>query len=163
MGANQNALAALNAELFIPHGNLLRDVPFLPFGGPGWKRPINRESADGQIISMPADDRAEDVMYKNRSTLRDRRKNIETTIGLFWNGDGMQMRERVIHSRIVLLHNCFPALAIGFANCLLDRSDCLGSWKHAANRKETRLHDCVDAASHSGVASHGITINHEEF
>ena len=61
----------------------------------------------------------------------------------------IQMGQRLIDGLEVLLHNGLTALAIGLLDALLDLRYRLLSRQDTAERKETGLHDRVDAASHA--------------
>src|SRR6516165_8270814 len=51
MRADQYALAALDAQLFVPNGDFLCDVSLFPSRGAGRKSAVRRKGADGQIIA----------------------------------------------------------------------------------------------------------------
>ena len=107
MRANEHAFSTLNTEIFIPDWDFLRDVALFPLGGPCWESSIYRQCADGQIVSTSGDDRAENVANESRRTMRHGGKHVESTGGLVWNCNGMQMSERLIDGCKVLLYDCF--------------------------------------------------------
>ena len=74
----------------------------------------------------------------------------------------MQMRQGVVHRGKILFDECFSALAVGFADCLLDLVDRLFARQHSADREEAGLHDRVDAVAHSRIASHRVAVNHKK-
>ena len=55
MRAHQNTLAALNAQGFIPNGNLLGDVAFVPLCGARGISAAGRQRAHGQAVAMAGD------------------------------------------------------------------------------------------------------------
>ncbi len=162
MRAHEHAFSALNAELFVPHRDLLRDVALLPHRGPRRERSVQRHRADRQIVSASRDDRAEHIANEGGSAVRHGRKNIERTRGVSRNRHRMQTRKRVVHCREVLIDHRIAPLAIRLANRFLDCLDRLLPREHAADREEAGLHDRVDSASHPRIASHRITVDHVE-
>ena len=66
--ANHGALAALDADLRIPHGNFERDVALFPLGGAGGEGAIDGESAHGEFIAVASIDCAEHIALKLRGS-----------------------------------------------------------------------------------------------
>src|SRR5690242_3311608 len=74
----------------------------------------------------------------------------------------MEMRERGVDGGEVLLNDGIAALAVGLLDRRFDLCDRLLSRKHAAERKEARLHDRVDPAAHPGFVCDGISVDYEQ-
>ena len=163
MRAYQDALAALYAELLVPHRNVLRDIPFFPHRSTGGIRSIDRHRTYRQHVAAAFDDPAQNIPHKVRSLGGDRRQYVEKTSYFFRHPDFMQMTERGIHGRVILLHHRITAAAIRFFNRLLDCVDRFLFGKHSADGEEAGLHDRIDAAAHARIAPHGIAVDHVEF
>ncbi len=74
----------------------------------------------------------------------------------------MQVFQRGIDRREVLLHDGFAALAVGLLDRVLDLLDRFVLGQHAADGEEARLHDGVDTAAHAGRFGHFVAVDHEE-
>ena len=74
-----------------------------------------------------------------------------------------QILQRLIDGGKILVHHRLAALAVSFADGILDRGDRLLSRQHIADGEEAGLHDRVDAAAHASFPRDFISINHMEF
>ena len=74
-----------------------------------------------------------------------------------------QICQRLIDGGKILVHHRLAALAISFADGILDRRDRLFPGQHIADGEETGLHDGIDAAAHACFARDLVGINHMEF
>ena len=72
------------------------------------------------------------------------------------------MLQRGVHGGKILLHDRFAALDIGLFDRALDRGDGFVAGQDAADGKETRLHDGVDAPAHAGLLGDFVSVNHVE-
>ena len=80
--ANHGALAALDADLGIPHRNLQRDVALLPLGGSGGEGAVGRERADRQLVAAVLVDRAQYVALEIGRAGGESRRNFDLAGGL---------------------------------------------------------------------------------
>ena len=160
--ADQDALAALNADARIPRGNLKGEVALLPLGGAGGISAVERQGAHGQRIAATGDHRAEDVAHEIRGVHRDGRLDV----GLAGHGlahlDFVQVGERGVNGGQVHLDDLFAFLAVGLADGLLDRLDGFLARKHSGDVEEADLHDRVDAPAHAGGVGHLVGVDHVE-
>ena len=121
MRANHHALAALDAEILVPCGNLQRDVALLPLRGARSGRCRRQAWRSPAAVAVAGGDRAEYVAERSPEP------------GWRWPGkmskladDALRaprpyaVRERSIDGGEVLLHHSFAALAIGLLDGLLD-------------------------------------------
>ena len=120
VGADQNALAALDADLFVPHRNLERDVPFLPLGGGAGESAVDRHGADRQVVAFAGDDLGEHFLDKLRSFFRHRAPQVKGAGNLIRNLDLVQVAEGLVHGGEILLHDGFAALSVGLLDGVLD-------------------------------------------
>ena len=74
----------------------------------------------------------------------------------------MQVFQRRIDRREVLLHHRLAALAVGLLDRVLDLLDGFILGQHAADGEEARLHDGVDAPAHARVFRHLVAVDDEE-
>ena len=84
--ADHGALAALDADLRVPCGNLERQVALLPLGRAGREGSIAGERADGKFVALAGVDGAEDVVLElrgSRETRREFRSCWSLLAGLF--------------------------------------------------------------------------------
>src|SRR5205807_4156334 len=64
MRTDQNALAALDAEIGLPNRNFLCDVALLPLCGAHGICAVDGESTDRQHVAAPGDDLRGDLLYE---------------------------------------------------------------------------------------------------
>ena len=74
----------------------------------------------------------------------------------------VEMVERRVHRREVLLHDAFAALAVGLLDGVLDGRDGFVARQHAADGEEAGLHDGVDALAHAGLLGHFVAVDDVE-
>ncbi len=65
VGADQHALAALDAELLVPLGNFEGDVALLPLRGADGEGAIDGHGADRQIVAFAGDDHGRDLLHES--------------------------------------------------------------------------------------------------
>ena len=75
--ANHDALAALDAQLLIPHRNFQGDVALLPLRGTGGEGAVDGHRADRNLVAVTIDHQRFHVAHEVGSIGRDRRTNIE--------------------------------------------------------------------------------------
>ncbi len=75
--ANHDALAALDAQLFVPHRNFQRDVALLPLRGSRGEGAVDRHGADRDLVAVAGDHQRFHVAHEVGSVRRNRRTNIE--------------------------------------------------------------------------------------
>src|SRR5208337_2009707 len=85
--ADHSALAALNADLRVPGGNLERDVALFPFRGAGGKGPIDWERAHGNLIAVAGVNYAEHIALELGRLRRKRGGHFDLARHLLGNGD----------------------------------------------------------------------------
>jgi hypothetical protein len=115
--ADHRALAALNADVGIPHGKFEREISFFPFGGAGREGAVDREGADREV--------------RRRDFRRLRREHFVRTRALRWRRvrrspvvlrDGRELLLRVkvgqrfIDGLHIFLDDVFALAAVGVAN-----------------------------------------------
>ena len=162
MRANHDALAALDAQLLVPHRNFQRDVALLPLRGSGGEGAINGQRADRNQVAVTVDNQRFHVAHEVRRVRRNRRTDVELRRDRGRDLHFVQVFERGIHGGEVLAHDGLAALAVGLLDGVLDGGDGFVARQHAADGEEAGLHDGVDAAAHAGRLRHLDGVNHVE-
>ena len=91
--ANHDALAALDAEVLVPHRDELRDVALLPLRGAGGECAAGGNGADWKQVAVARGDLAEHVADELRRLAGDGRDEIEVRGGGCGQLDLFKMRE----------------------------------------------------------------------
>ncbi len=146
---HQHALIALNAERLVPHRDLERKIPLLPFRRAGRPRAVHRERAHRQQISLSGQEHGRDPLdelgcqrgHHRRTAMR--RGHARRYRHL------MQMGQCRVDSLEIALHDFGAALAVGLFDRVLDLRDGLCARQDAGDREEAGLHDRVDPAAHA--------------
>ena len=162
MRADEHALAALDAQVRFPDRHLQRDVALLPLRGSQRVGAIHREGADGQVIAIQADDRAQHVLDELGGLGRNGRAAGLGAGDLAGHLHFVQVGQSLIHGVVVLLNHRLATLGIGFLDALLDLVDGVFARQDARDGKEAGLHDGVDAPAHAGGLGHLVGVDHEE-
>ena len=105
---------------------------------------------------------AEHVANERGRGFRNRRKHVERGRYGCRNLHFMQIGERLVHGRPVLLHHSLAALPVGLLDGLFDFGDGLIARQDPANSEEARLEDGIHARAHARLAGHAIGVNHKE-
>src|SRR5947209_5351431 len=114
MRADHHALATLNAEVWLPDGNILRDVALLPLRCADRVSSVQRKRAHWKLIATTRDNFRRDVLHKLRCDLRHGCGDVELARRLLWNRDFKEMCERRVHRREVLFDNSLAAFTVSF-------------------------------------------------
>ena len=162
MRAHHHALAALDAEVFVPHRDFESDVALLPHRGAGRECPVDRQLRNRERIAVAGDDRSEHVLHKLGRGFRNRAAHIEPAGDGVGNRHLVHMVERRVHGGVVLPNHRFAALAVSLVNRLLDLRDRFLARQDAGDREEAGLHDRVDALAHAGVLGDLVAVDHIE-
>ncbi len=100
--ANHDALAALNAELLVPHRNFQRNIPLLPLCGTSGEGAVDWHGADRDQVAVAGNHQAFDVADKLRRVGRHYRPHLELRGSAGGQFHFMQVLQRGIHGRKVL-------------------------------------------------------------
>ncbi len=103
MRADHDALAALDAEILVPHRNELRDVALLPLRRARRERAARRDRAHRERIAVAGRNLPENVAHKLRRLAVDGRNQIEVRRSSARQFHFFKMGQRRIHGREVLL------------------------------------------------------------
>ncbi len=161
--ADHRALAALDADVWIPDRDFVGQVALLPLRRTGGVGAIDGQGADRQLIAFFGDHRAQDLAHEGRCVCRDRGQPFDVAANGRGHLDFVQVFQGVIDRGQVHLDDRFTFAAVGLADRLLDLLDRLIARQHAGDGEEADLHDRVDAAAHPGVARHSVGVDHVEF
>ena len=160
--ANHRALAALDADVFIPDWNEGCNVALFVLRGSGRKGATGGQCADRKQVTLAVGNLTEDVADELRRIAYQSACDVEVGVRCGRNRNLFEIRQGRIDSREVLRHDCFAALAVGLLDRLLDLLDRLILGQHARDGKEAGLHDGVHARTHAGVASHLAAVDDVE-
>ena len=160
MGADEAAVAALDAQLRVPGCDQLGDVALLVRRRAAGVGAVDGQRADRQLVARPAIIAAVTV-----------RTNSGASAGTIGSGSRVGRRplgqlhavqpvERAIDRRLVALHNLGAALAVGLGDRRLDPLDRLLGLEHARDREEARLQHRVDPPGKARVARDLPRIDH---
>ncbi len=160
--ADQHALAALDAELLVPDGDLQSDVALLPHGRRRGERAIHREGGDGERIAVALDDPAEHLADELGRFGGHRRTQILRRGDPARDRHLVQAFQGLVDRGEVLLDNGLAAAPVGLDDRLFDLADGLFARQHAGDGEEARLHDRVDARAHARLAGDRVGVDHVE-
>ena len=162
VGADHGALAALDADLRIPHGDLLGDVALLVLGGAGGEGAVLGELGDLEALALVGDHLAEDSLTNCGAS---------AGTGLFmWSLRGglagyfdlvVSVRARSM-AAMFFCDDVGALPVVGLLRVLLDELDGLVLGEDAGDLEEGGLHDGVDAAAHAGLLGDGHAVDHVE-
>ena len=158
VGANHDALAALDADIGIPDGDELGDIAFFPLGGGARIGAVAGQGADGQIVPFLDQHLAFHLAHELGSRSGNRRQATDGTVGLA-NIDLKQVLQGAVHCVQVHLNDLLPLLAVGLDDRLFDLRDRLFPRQHPRQGKEASLHHRVDASAHAVVAGYLVGID----
>src|SRR5215831_13595379 len=99
MRADQDALAALDAQLLVPHGDFQRNVALLPFGRSGGKTASCWECANREVVPLSGDDRAQNVPNKLRRLPRNGGHEFASASGFGGHADFMKASQCGVYCR----------------------------------------------------------------
>ena len=120
MGTDHRAFTALNAGLRVPRGNLQCDIAFFPLRGAGREGAVDRESADGNAVTVAGVDYAEDIALEFWGLRGECVRRFGFASDLLRNGDFEEVGQSFVDGAEVLLHDLFAFSAVrvadGFAN-----------------------------------------------
>ena len=176
MGAHHHALAALHAQIALPHRHRFSQVAFLEPGrarGPG---AITGEGADRQAIALVGQQRQDHLPFKRREH--------------FWSGRSLglprspsellilitgllvlvkaepvetgQLSQRAVHGLKVARHHSLTLVAIAGLNAAADLGQRRVEGQHPTHRKETDLHHRVDAGAQTRLTGNPVGIDHPD-
>ena len=163
MRADEHALAALDAQVRFPDGDLERDVALLPLGGAGGEGAVHRHGRDGNLFAFEGDDGGECLFDEVRRFGRNRCTHGRFAGGFGRDFDFVQVGQGLVHGFEVLLDDRLAAFAVGLLDGMLDLLDGLFARQDAGDGEEAGLHDGVDAAAHAGQFGHFVGVDVVEF
>src|SRR6185369_15404643 len=99
------------------------------------------------------------VAHKLRRIVRYFGCDFHGAAGNFRNGNLAEMRERCVYRGEVLSNHGLTTFSVALANELLDFRYRFLAWQHAAQCKETRLHDRVDAITKLALLCYAARID----
>jgi hypothetical protein len=148
VGADHDALAALNAHVGIPDGHFLADVALFVLGGAMGEGAVRRHGANGEVIPFPGHDFAQHIPHEGGRIVG--HPLVGGGIADRWaNGDFEQVFQGAVHRLHVHGDDFFALLAVGLADGVLDGFDGLLPGHHPRQGEEAHLHDGVDAVAHA--------------
>src|ERR1700730_10253758 len=152
VGANETALAALDAEFRFPDRHGLRDVSLLECARPRRERAVGRDQTDRDLVAEPNQHLGCDAPHELGSVIRYDLRPVEAARHDRRNLNLLQMRQRPIDRRIILPDHGLTLVRIGLADRLLDMPDRCLTWQHAGDGEEAGLQHGVDACTETDLA-----------
>ena len=162
MRADEHTLVALDAQIRVPNGNFLGDIPLFPLRGSDRPTSIDGKSADREQVPLPGEHHGGHAFDKIGCLVRHGRRTVPRRSGLGGNRHLVERREGRIDRGKVLLDHFRPLAGIRLLDRLLDLRDGLVTREDAGNREETRLHDRVDPRAHARLAGHFVGVDRVE-
>lgn len=159
VGADKDAVAALDADIRMPNRDLAGDIALLEAAGGGGVSAIHRQHGDGDQIAAPRQHLAGDPLDKLAATRCQRQRIVADLLLTGRDGHLMEVGQGVIHRREVALDHFGPLAGIALLDALLDQRDRFVPWQDASQREEAGLHDGVDAIAHTVALGHPIAID----
>ena len=125
MGADHGTLAALDADVRIPHGDFLGEVALFPLGGAGGVGAVSREGTDGQRIAQASEHLRRHLWTKAGACTAGQRQGALTRHPL-WNAYLIQVLQCLVDGAKIHRHDLLTALPVGFLDGFFDGTDGLG-------------------------------------
>ena len=159
VGADQHALAALNADIRVPDRYFQGDVALLPLGGGAGPGAVAGQGGNRQQIAVAFDNRRGDSLDEIGRSAGDRGQHLHPALGLGGDFNPVQMGHSRVHRLEVALDNRLAPFAVAFADGLFDAGDGLVLGQHAADGEEARLHNRIDAHAQIQLRSQGVGVD----
>ena len=159
VGTDEGTLAALDAQIRIPAGQLQGDGALFPGGGAQGPGAVRRYLAHRQFITLTGDEGGGDFAHELRGLIGHRRPEIEIALHAGGQLHLVQVVQRRIDGGEVALHDLAPLASVGLLHRLLDLLDRLPALQYAGNGEEAGLHDGVDAPPHASAPGHLVGVD----
>ncbi len=159
VGADKDAVAALDADIGVPDRDLAGDIPLLEAAGGGGVSTIHRQHGDRDQIATPGQHLAGDALDKLAATRRQWQRIVADLLVTGRNCHLAQVSQGIVHRREVARHHLGPLAGITLLYALLDQRNRLVPWQHPGQREEAGLHYGVDAIAHAVLLGHPIPID----
>ena len=158
MGADHDALAALDADIGVPSGHFVADVALFVLSGAIGEGAVGGHGANGEVVPFPGHDFAQHIPHEGGRIVGHPLVGGGVALGRA-NGDFEQVFQGAVYRLHVHGDDFFTLLAVGFADGFLNGCDGLIPGHHPGQGEEAHLHDGVDAVAHAGVARHLVGID----
>ncbi len=160
MRADEAAIAALDADVRLPHRHEGGDVALFPLRGAGGIGAVHGQHGNRQLVALPRHHHRRHFLHELGRLRRHDGRHFDGAVGLLWQFDRVKCRQGLVHRDIVFLHHVLALFAIGLLDRLLDLGDGLVFGQHAGDGEEAGLHDGVGAAAHAGFLRNLRGVNH---
>ena len=160
--ADDRALAALDADLGVPDGDLAGDGPLFELGGAGRERAVGRQRADGQQVAFAGHERAGDVFDELRGVVGHGGLDLPVARDLVGHRDAHELGERAVDGGVVALDDGRAAASVGLLDRLLDERRGLAGRQRAGELEEAGLHHGVDAVAQARFVGDGVGVDDPE-
>ena len=160
--ADEAAVAALDADIRLPHRYEHRDVALLPAGCGGRIGAVRRQHADWQQIAVAGHHYRRDFAHERGRLLWYRWDQLQFAAHVLVHFDLEETGERIVDRFEVLAHDLLALLAVGFLDGLLDFLDGLFLGHHSGQGEEAGLHHGVDAVAHAAFTRDRVGVDDME-
>ena len=162
MRADEDALAALDAQVGFPDRDLEGDVALFPLGGAGREGAVDGQGRDRDGIAIEGDHRPEDIRDEIGAAAGTGARRVSLLVTLAGTLTSCRLARVWSTAAIVLLDDGFTALAVGLLDGFLDLGDGFVARQDAGDGEEAGLHDGVDAAAHAGLLGNIVGVDDVE-
>ncbi|MOA08487.1 hypothetical protein D3C78_1282590 [compost metagenome] len=159
VGADKDAVAALNADIGVPDGDLAGDIPLLEAAGGGGVSTIHRQHGDGDKIAAPRQHFTSDALDKVAAARRQWQRIVADLLVTGRDHHLTQVSQGIVHRREVARHHLGPLAGIALLYALLDQRNRLVPRQDPGQGEEAGLHYGVDAIAHAVLLGHPIPID----
>jgi len=162
MRTHQRADAALDTGFAVPFGAFERDVAFFILRGAGRESAVHRKFGHGQVLAAARKDFAGHFFYEFGRVCGHRRADMQRGIGAadFYFHNFVHSG---VHGVVVHLNDFFAFLGISFFDGALNGGNGFVFRQHAGDGEERRLHDDINAGTHTGFLGDFGSVNSVEF
>ncbi|MNL06706.1 hypothetical protein D3C87_1273510 [compost metagenome] len=159
MGADEDAVAALDADIRMPNRDLAGDIPLLEATGSCGVGAIHRQHGDGDEIAAPRQHLAGHPLNKLAAAGGQWQRIVADLLVSSRDRHLAEVSQGIVHRREVARHHLWPLAGIALLDALLDQRNSLVPWQEPGQGEEAGLHYGVDAIAHAVLLGHPIPID----
>ena len=158
----KTALAALDAQVRIPHRHGLGDIALFEGRRARRKRAVGGQLTDWDFVASALHHPGGDVAHEGWRPLRHSRRPLEGARHGGGNLHRVQVGQRLIHCGKIGAHQIGALGPVAYLDGVFDPPDRVLARQHAGNREEAGLQDGVDPLAEPHRARHLRGVDHEE-
>src|SRR5690606_10926091 len=120
---DEGADAALDAELFVPHGDVDGDVALFVLGGAGGEGAVGGQGGDGDAVAESVDDGTQGVAHEIGRLGAEAGFHPQGAVGAGGDGDFLDVLEGDVDGVVVHGQHLLAGLGVALDNSVLDLAD----------------------------------------